>query len=90
VLLLIEVADTSLGYDRRVKMPLYARHGVGEAWIVDIEHRQVRFYRKPQAEAYGDITATETPGVAAIEALPGVTVDLSGLFGWAVKHHPRG
>ncbi|MBL8324252.1 MAG: Uma2 family endonuclease [Rubrivivax sp.] len=80
VLLLIKVAGTSPDYDRLVKMPLYARHGLREAWIIDIEHRQVRFFRKPRAEAYTDITATETPGVAAVEALPGVAIDLGGLL----------
>ncbi|MBI5719283.1 MAG: Uma2 family endonuclease [Burkholderiales bacterium] len=81
VLLLIEVADSSLEYDRQVKMPLYARHGIAEAWIVDLANRQVRFFRRPAGEAYADITATETPGSTAVGALPGLTVDLSGLFG---------
>jgi len=81
VLLLIEVADTSLDYDRRVKMPLYARHGVAEAWIVDLEHRQVHFFRRPAGESYADITATETPGPTAVAALPGLMLDLAGVFG---------
>lgn len=80
VLLLIEVADNSLDYDRRVKMPLYARHGVAEAWIVDLENRQVRFFRRPVGEGYTDITGTETPGGTTVAALPGVLVDLAGLF----------
>ncbi len=37
ILLLIEVASTSLAYDRRIKLPLYARHGVPEVWIVDLD-----------------------------------------------------
>ena len=81
VLLLIEVADTSPDYDRRVKMPLYARHGVAEAWIVDLENRQVRFFRRPAGDNYTDITASETPGVVPVAALPGAAVDLAGLFG---------
>ena len=81
VLLLIEVADTSLDYDRLVKMPLYARHGVAEAWIVDLQNRQVRFFRRPAGDGYADITAIETPGATAVAALPGVVVDLAGLFG---------
>jgi Uma2 family endonuclease len=69
VLLLIEVADSSLEYDRQVKVPLYARHGVAEAWIVDLENRQIRFFRRPAGDAYADITATETPGATAVDAL---------------------
>jgi Uma2 family endonuclease len=80
VLLLIEVADTSLDYDRRVKLPLYARHGVCEVWIVDLENRQICFFRKPVGDSYGDTTASDTPGPTAVAALPGVTIDLSGLM----------
>lgn len=80
VLLLIEVADTSLDYDRCVKLPLYARHGVPEVWIVDLENRQVCFFRQPAGESYGDTTSSETPGPAAVAALPGVTIDLNGLM----------
>ena len=47
VLLLIEVADTSARYDREIKLPLYARHGVPEVWIVDLEARLLRFYSLP-------------------------------------------
>lgn len=80
VLLLIEVADSSLDYDRRVKLPLYARHGIAEVWIVDLLNGWVRFYRQPRGADYGDITATETPGSTAVSALPGLQVDLSGVL----------
>ena len=80
VLLLIEVAHSSIGYDRDVKVPLYARHGVTEVWIVDLDNNAVRFFRRPDGERYGDITATETPGPTLVAALPGVSIDLSGVL----------
>jgi Uma2 family endonuclease len=80
VLLLIEVAQTSIGYDRDVKVPLYARHGVSEVWIVDPDGNAVRFFRQLGGEHYRDITATETPGPTPISALPGVSIDLSGVL----------
>lgn len=80
VLLLIEVADTTLAYDRGIKIPLYARHGVGEVWIIDLDNKLVRFFRQPAGDTYADITATETPGVTPIAALPGVSLDLRGVF----------
>lgn len=76
VLLVVEIADTTLEYDRRVKVPLYARHGVPEVWIVDLANRMLRLYRRPSGESYADITATETPGAVAVLALPGVSLDL--------------
>lgn len=51
-LLVIEVADSSLDYDRKVKMPLYARHGIGEAWLVDLNQHCLECYRQPSAQGY--------------------------------------
>ena len=47
VLLVIEVSDTTLGYDRNVKLPLYARAGIGEAWIVDLPNNVVERHNDP-------------------------------------------
>ncbi len=81
VLLLIEVADTSARYDREIKLPLYARHGVPEVWIVDLEARLLRFHRAPAGEAYGQSSTTASPGRTAIAALPGVEIDLAPILG---------
>src|SRR5260370_27350499 len=51
LLLLIEVADTSLGYDRTEKLPLYARAGVPEVWLVDLTHDVIYVYLKPDPVA---------------------------------------
>ncbi len=81
VLLLIEVADTSARYDREIKLPLYARHGISEVWIVDLDARLVRFFRAPAGDVYADITTTQTPGATPIGAFPGVAIDLAGVLG---------
>lgn len=81
VFLLIEVADVSARYDREIKLPLYARHGVSEVWIVDLDAYLVRFFRAPCGDAYTDITATETPGATPVAALAGVLIDISGVLG---------
>ena len=47
VLLVIEVADSSLAYDLGVKVPLYARHGIPEVWVIDATTRQTRVFREP-------------------------------------------
>lgn len=52
VLLLIEVSDTSLEYDRDVKIPLYARAGVPEVWIVDLRGERLLIYARPEGGAY--------------------------------------
>jgi len=52
VLLLIEVADTSGAYNRGTKLPLYARSGIREVWIVDVVERTLEAYRRPTLRGY--------------------------------------
>ena len=54
VFLAIEVADTSIGYDRRVKVPLYASAGIAEMWIFDAGGELVDVYRKPFPGGYAE------------------------------------
>ena len=53
VLLVIEVADSSLSYDRDEKMPLYGRAGIPEAWLVDVQSGTITVFTEPQASGYG-------------------------------------
>lgn len=53
ILLLIEVSDASLAKDRKVKLPLYARAGIPEVWIVNLEQEQVEVYSEAGPEGYG-------------------------------------
>ena len=55
VLLLIEVADTTLDFDRNVKLRLYARAGIPEVWIVNLQDRRVETYAEPEGDQYGSI-----------------------------------
>lgn len=52
VLLVIEVADTSLTFDRNAKIPLYASCGIQEAWLVDLVQREVTVFRQPEGVVY--------------------------------------
>jgi Uma2 family endonuclease len=52
VFLVIEVSDTTLATDRGTKMPLYARAGLPEAWILDLQHDLVLVHREPTPEGY--------------------------------------
>ena len=57
VLLVIEIADSALVRDRDVKLPLYARHGVPEAWLVDLEGRRLTVHTDPTPDGYASVTA---------------------------------
>ena len=52
ILLLVEVADSSADPDRRVKVPLYARSGIQEVWLVDLEQETITIYRDPAPDGY--------------------------------------
>ncbi len=79
-LLVIEVSDTTLRYDRDVKVPLYARYGVPEVWIVDVQNDALLVYGDLRDGKYERHVALERPATAAVTRLPGVTLDLAPLF----------
>ena len=80
VFLIIEVADTSLAYDTQIKLPLYARHGIPEVWLADLSNRRFIVHRTPTAAGFQDVQTLSDLSALAPLLLPGVTIDLSGLF----------
>jgi Uma2 family endonuclease len=79
-LLVIEVSDTTLRYDRDVKVPLYARHGVPEVWIVDVQNDALLVYGDLRDDKYERHVALDRPATAPVTRLPGITLDLAALF----------
>ena len=79
VLLLVEVADSSLAFDRGPKLALYARHGVPEVWIVDLIGRAVEMFRGPGPEGYADRRRV-TEGMATPTLVPGLDIDVAALI----------
>ena len=77
---IIEVASTSLVYDRRVKLPLYARVGVPEVWIVNVQERELEVYRNPKGEAYSESRVLKPSDKIALLAFPDVEILLSEVF----------
>ena len=77
VLLVIEISNTTVSYDRLIKIPLYARHGIVEAWLIDVPAGRVHQFRGPQSGSYTDISVIERPGILHPVALPSVPIDLS-------------
>lgn len=80
VLLVVEVAESSLRYDREIKVPLYARHGIPEVWLVDLENNQLRVFGDPSEGAYRKLVTPASLKSVTPALLPAVTLDLSGLF----------
>lgn len=81
VLLLIEVADTSLEYDRTEKLSLYAEAGVCEYWIANVKQQCVEVYRDPQPNGtYAKEQVFKTGEMLSIEKLPGIAISVDQVF----------
>lgn len=80
VLLLVEVADSSLRFDRTVKLPLYARAGIGEVWIADVNRRVLEAFRNPSGDHYGESTRHAPGEQLALSLAPDVSVRLDAIF----------
>jgi Uma2 family endonuclease len=78
-LLVVEVSDSSLDHDRKMKLPVYARCGVLEVWIVDLSGRAVEVYRDPMEGRYAS-SSRMTRGALTPVRVPAVTIDVSTLL----------
>ncbi len=78
VLLIIEVADTTLSYDLGTKVPQYQKEGVPEVWVVDLQGRQVHVFRR-SAPGGGSETSTRVRPPAQLVAC-GVSIEVGSLF----------
>jgi Uma2 family endonuclease len=81
VLLLIEVADTSLLLDRRVKMPLYARGGIREAWLCDLTTGRVDIHRDVTSGRYASVRTLSSAQRLPAVAFPDVSLTVAELLG---------
>ncbi len=81
VLLVIEVADTSLERDRDVKIPRYAAAGIPEAWLVDLVGDTISVCREPGSEGYGDIVTVSRGEALRPLLLPEVAVATDEILG---------
>jgi Uma2 family endonuclease len=78
--LVIEVADSSLRYDRREKKPLYAEAGIGEYWIVNCEDECIEVHRQPAGDEYLDCFIVQ-PGQPLTPLVgPHALLDIAALF----------
>lgn len=80
VFLVVEISDSTLRYDLDVKVPLYARHGVPEVWVIDLKHHRFHRYRSPARDSYQDVTSASDSSLTPIPGITGVSVDLSEIL----------
>jgi Uma2 family endonuclease len=81
VLLLVEVADTSLSYDRAVKLPLYARAGIREVWLVDLIRDRVEVCSDPGPDGYRRNETRERGDDLVPASFPDLSLSVDVLLG---------
>lgn len=80
VLLVLEISDSTWRYDREIKAPLYAQHGISDYWIVNLRKQELNCCRGPRRGEYTEVVSITHPGVIPVQSLGDVQVDLTGLF----------
>lgn len=80
ILLVIEVAESSLRYDRTRKLHLYARAGIREYWVVSVAGEWIEVYRSPEGDGYRERRRAGVGERIAPAAFADVVVDVGGVF----------
>ncbi|MBI4664267.1 MAG: Uma2 family endonuclease [Verrucomicrobia bacterium] len=79
VLLLVEVADTSLAFDREEKIPLYAAAGIPEVWLVDLVGKSISVFRRPAQGTYTEVTRHRSGATISVPGLPDASLAVNDL-----------
>lgn len=81
VLLLIEVADTSVNYDRADKVPLYARSGIPEVWLVNLPDEAIEVYARPEKGEYQTQVVLKRGETIVSPTIPGLSFKVENVLG---------
>jgi Uma2 family endonuclease len=80
VLMMIEVSDTTLRYDRRIKAPLYASAGIPEVWVVDLKGDRIHVYRNPGGDSYRTTAKVDRSGTVSPLAFPDLVLSADAIL----------
>ncbi len=80
VMLIVEVSGSSLTFDHKTKLPLYAKAGIPELWIVDIEKQKVEKYTDPYSTQYRGKVVYSSNDKISINAFSDIAIHLNGIF----------
>ena len=87
VLLLVEVSDSTIEYDREVKTPLYAQSGIREAWIVNLAEDCIEIYRQPTADGYRFAQKVNRGEMVSPLEFPAFEIDVNFVLGNAISEN---
>jgi len=81
VYLLVEVSDSTLAYDRGVKLDIYARAGIKEVWIVNLPNEVIEVYARPGGGNYRDMREARRGEAIEVRELPGLAFGVNDILG---------
>lgn len=81
VLLLVEVSDSTLKYDRDVKLPLYAEAKIPEIWIVNLPKKIIEVYTNPEYEIYQTVKIYKRGEIVKSVLIPGIEIEADAILG---------
>ena len=81
VILVIEVADTSVALDRAVKIPLFGREGIPGAWLIDLAQSSIEVYRGPSPSGYRNKQTLGAGDILTIEAIADTHMPVDDILG---------
>ncbi len=81
ILLVIEVSDTTARHDRQIKMNLYARHNLPEAWLCDFPRSVIEVYRDPSTQGYREVLTLRRGDRISPLVFPDLTIEVDAILG---------
>ncbi|MFN3476129.1 MAG: Uma2 family endonuclease [Candidatus Methylomirabilales bacterium] len=81
VFLIVEAAETSADYDRELKIPLYARAGIPEVWVVELDAERIEVYRKPGPHGYQEVQTVRRGPHLSPQAFPELALASDDILG---------
>ena len=75
------MANSTLRLDRRVKIPLYARAGIAEVWLLDLTTEHVEIFREPSGSRYGDFVRLDRGAALSPLAFSDLALVVADLLG---------
>jgi Uma2 family endonuclease len=81
ILLVVEVADSTVVSDRRVKLPQYTRAGIPEAWLVNLPRSSIEVHREPRNGRYQQMTVYRRGDSITLSTISDLTVSVDDILG---------
>ena len=81
IFLIVEVGDSTIKYDREIKIPLYAENDIIEVWLADINEQSLEVYRQPTANGYRQVQKLQRGQSLSIQHFPGINIQVDEILG---------